>query len=298
MTTERLYEFLILSKTCSYSRAAENLYLSQSILTRHIKDLEAELGTALFSRSTHSVSLTRAGVLLAQRAEPLLEKCDSAVTLAHIEGLSLIGTIKIACALELSYASHLQIFMQRFLRRYPNIRIVFEVKTEGTPLEYLTDYDFVITPCEYTNLSPQIKTRLLRRHGTCAVLPPGHPLLAKSLIRMGDLSGETIIVPFATEYFGPYAKNLLALQKYTRGTIRSIKASNLFSALFLVSLGSGIVVGPRYIKNLLPRGASMTGIRDEQCHFDEYIYYNSTDENGAAKLFWEEYFFTGNGVGG
>lgn len=289
MTTEKLYEFLILSKTLNYSKAAETLYISQSILTRHIQELEKELDTRLFARNTHGVSLTYAGSILAGRAEQLIEKCDNAVSLAHISGLSIMGSVKIACSLELSYAAHLQIFFQRFSGRYPNIQLIFDVKTEGTPADLLLDYDIVFTPCEYTNLSPEIQSQLIARHGIYVVLPPEHPLLSKSLIHMRELSGETLIVPFATEYFGPYAGNLLAVQKHTRGNINYIKTANLPSALFLVASGRGIALAPRYVKNLLPHNAVVTGLSSELCHFNEYIYYHEKKDNGAARLFWEEF---------
>ena len=61
MTTEHLYEFSVLARTLSFSRAAQALFLSQSMLSKHIQGLEAELGVQLLVRSTHGVSLTEAG---------------------------------------------------------------------------------------------------------------------------------------------------------------------------------------------------------------------------------------------
>ena len=61
MTTERLYEFLILSKVLNFSQAAESLYITQSVLTKHIQELEKELVTQLFTRTTHEVKLTPYG---------------------------------------------------------------------------------------------------------------------------------------------------------------------------------------------------------------------------------------------
>ena len=43
MNTGRLYEFLVLSRLLSYSKAADALYISQSVLTKHIQELEKEL---------------------------------------------------------------------------------------------------------------------------------------------------------------------------------------------------------------------------------------------------------------
>ena len=79
MNTGRLYEFLVLSKLLSYSKAASALYISQSVLTKHIQELEKEAGLPLFHRTTHGVTLTEAGRVLAKEAPELINKCESAL---------------------------------------------------------------------------------------------------------------------------------------------------------------------------------------------------------------------------
>ena len=76
MRTERLEEFRMLAQIQNYSRTAERLFISQSILSRHIKELEQELGVTLFFRDTHGVALTDEGKYLLKWAEPFLEKTD------------------------------------------------------------------------------------------------------------------------------------------------------------------------------------------------------------------------------
>lgn len=291
MTTENLYEFLILSKTLNYSKAAENLYISQSVLSKHIQQMEAELQTSLFHRNTHGITLTEAGVLLAQKAKALIDQCDTAVNLLHAADMPASGTIRIACALELSYAAHIQIFVGRFMERYPHIQVDLTVCSEGTPESLLadSDYDFIFTPCEYLNLTPPIHAHLLQSHGTYVAVYPGHPLLSKSLIPLKALSGETIIVPFADEFFGPYAQNWLLVQKYTHEKNDCIKVPNLSTALFLVSAGRGIAIVPRYAKNFAAANIFMIGLSNEECRFNEYFYYIERAENDAAKLFYEEF---------
>ena len=44
MNTTSLREFLTLAKTLSFSHAAKELFISQSVLTRHIRELEKEFG--------------------------------------------------------------------------------------------------------------------------------------------------------------------------------------------------------------------------------------------------------------
>ena len=77
-------------------------------------------------------------------------------------------------------------------------------------------------------------------------------------------------------------------EKATKGQISIIKVDNLPTALFLVSMGKGICIVPRYAKNLLAPETFIISISDQNCRFDEYLYFNETG-NGTAKLFFEEY---------
>lgn len=292
MTTERLYEFLILSKTLNYSTAAQNLYISQSVLSKHMKSMEEELNVRLLERTTHGVSLTAAGLLLAQKASGLLEQCEQAVNTIHLQSLPLQGTIRIACCLELSYASHIQVFISRFMERYPDISVTLFVSANGTPEDFLEEYDLVFTPCEYQNTAPYIQAQLLRIHGTFAVLPPGHPLLSRPSLLLRELESETMIVPFMEELFGPYAKNWQLAKRYAHNHIHCICTPNLSTALFLVSIGQGIAIVPRYARHMLANNMIMIGISNPDCQFREYLYYCSKHENSAAKLFFQEFCST------
>lgn len=68
MDFDRLKEFLDLAETLSFTKSSRNLNVSQSALSRHISELEREVGTELFARSTTSVSLTPAGRVFYERA--------------------------------------------------------------------------------------------------------------------------------------------------------------------------------------------------------------------------------------
>ena len=288
MTTGRLYEFLVLSKLLSFSKAAEALYISQSVLTRHIQELEKELGVPLLNRSTHGVALTEAGRVLAKDGPELINKCDSAMRRLRSQNMPAQGSIHIGIGLELSYSNHIRKFIQDFLTRYPDIDLKYDVFPGNTPIQTALQYDLFFTPCTYLDLPPTMQSLVSRQHGTFAVLPPNHPLMSRPAVSLHQLLGQTIIVPHAEEVFGPYAQNWLLAEKATRGQISKIKVDNLATALFLVSMGKGICIVPRYVKNMISPETFIVSISDVNCRFDEYLYYNENG-NGAAKLFFEEY---------
>ncbi|MBQ6473097.1 MAG: LysR family transcriptional regulator, partial [Victivallales bacterium] len=68
--------FLAVAREKSVTGAAHRLHVTQSTLSRQLKDLEDELGQRLFIRGSHSVSLTAEGMLLRQRAEEIMTIVD------------------------------------------------------------------------------------------------------------------------------------------------------------------------------------------------------------------------------
>lgn len=70
MQTQYYKEFLVLAQTLNYWAAADKLFISQSVLSKHIKAMERELGSPLFRRSSRKVALTELG----EKLLPLAEK--------------------------------------------------------------------------------------------------------------------------------------------------------------------------------------------------------------------------------
>jgi DNA-binding transcriptional LysR family regulator len=71
--------FVVVAEELHFARAAERLHISQSPLSRAIRDLERELGVVLFVRTTRRVEITPAGLLLFERARRALAEIDGAV---------------------------------------------------------------------------------------------------------------------------------------------------------------------------------------------------------------------------
>jgi len=79
LTLDSLRAFEAVARRLSFSGAADELHLTQPAISRQIKGLEEELGTALFFRGTRRVELSGAGATLRHAVVPLLETLDRAV---------------------------------------------------------------------------------------------------------------------------------------------------------------------------------------------------------------------------
>lgn len=115
-------EFVRLSETKNYTRTAEELYISQSVLSRHISSLEDELGVQLISRSRSSFELTEAGQAVLESFRKILLEYQDLLT--RISGLSQqeSGEIHVG-VLYYDYSSYVAKIREALREHYPNIRI-------------------------------------------------------------------------------------------------------------------------------------------------------------------------------
>ena len=93
MELRQLRYFVAVAEELHFGRAAERLHMSQSPLSRAIRELERELATTLFVRTTRKVELTAAGSALLERSRRALVEIDGAVADARRAGESSNGGV-------------------------------------------------------------------------------------------------------------------------------------------------------------------------------------------------------------
>lgn len=113
--------FLAVAREENFTRAAEQLHVTQPTLSRQIADLEDELGVKLFTRSNHNIILTEYGMLLKRRAQELLTLADKTKRDFLHKEENLEGTISIGCGEFLS-TSVLCDCIAAFRKKYPLVR--------------------------------------------------------------------------------------------------------------------------------------------------------------------------------
>jgi DNA-binding transcriptional LysR family regulator len=80
MSLVQLESFIAVAEEGNVGRAARRLHISQPPLTRRIRSLEEELGTALFARTPKGMTLLPAGSVLLDHAKRVREEIDAATT--------------------------------------------------------------------------------------------------------------------------------------------------------------------------------------------------------------------------
>ena len=124
MNQNQLKYFVAAAETRSFTKAAEQFYISQTAITQQIRQLEASLGCALFDRSTRPVTLTPAGKMFLMEAKAILERMSQAARRVHDAAVGLSGSLRVGY-LRGYERSDLSVLMQRFHQRNTNVLITF-----------------------------------------------------------------------------------------------------------------------------------------------------------------------------
>jgi LysR family transcriptional regulator, hydrogen peroxide-inducible genes activator len=167
MDLDQLRYFLRISERQSFTRAAEDLLISQPALSRSIQKLEEELGQPVFERKTRSVSLTDAGTLLQARARQVLAILED--TKAEITDDGQSGRVRVG-AIPTIAPYYLPDVLRQFSSEFPKATLVVQ--------ENVTD---ALLKAKYLEIEELFEEELL------LVLPPEHPLNEMKRIRLSDV---------------------------------------------------------------------------------------------------------------
>ena len=192
MELHLLRSFLTVAREENFTRAARQLHLSQPALSRQIASLEQELGTPLFTRSSHHIELTDAGRLLKRRATELLA-LEQKTLQEFRTGQTLQGTITIGAG-ELRSVNVLAKAMAAFRLLYPDV--CFSVYSANADLikerieNGLLDLGLLSAPVEigrYEFIQTGIDEKWV------ALVPEDHPLAEKTVLEPADLRPENLL---------------------------------------------------------------------------------------------------------
>lgn len=96
LNIQYLREYVLLSETLNFSKASKIMFISQSVLSRHIAIIEKEMGSELFVRNTRNATLTDAGKVVYQNFVELLRIYDSTKEIVNEMTLGVNGILKIS----------------------------------------------------------------------------------------------------------------------------------------------------------------------------------------------------------
>jgi DNA-binding transcriptional LysR family regulator len=189
----QLEHFLAVAEERTFTRAAERVGRTQSAISQSIRRLEEELGTRLFARDGHNVSLTDAGRTLMESARKMMEsRADAVRQLGAFKDLT-GGALKIA-AHESAAVYLLPAPLRAYVSRFPDIKVgIYRSPLADIPhmvMDRAVHVGFV------KDEPPFHELKSVEVHGDEMVLvaPRRHPLARRAGVTLRDLGNERFVV--------------------------------------------------------------------------------------------------------
>ena len=183
-----------ITETRNFTRAANDLHVSQSALTVQVQQLEESLGVRLFDRNKRGVTLTAAGKDVFGPLQRLFNDAQTIVEHARDLSSASTGYVSIA-ALPTVCAGPLPELVRSFLSSHPGIRVqISDVIAERVREAVLKrEVDFGIGTLHgrdaELHATPLFQDRLV------VFTPPGHPLAEKRTVTLREASAHGLILP-------------------------------------------------------------------------------------------------------
>ena len=184
--------FVVAAEELNFTRAAARLYVAQQALSREIKRLETQLGTALFVRTTRRVTLTPEGERLLVRARDLVAQHDAVWADVHVPAAQ-PTVVDLMSSGRLTGTRILELARTRapsvdFRGRYAG--------GTGAALERLATgrLDVVLGRVDWLDAQPMptVDQVLVRLEPLAVLLPDGHPLARLEEVPVRRLQGLEI----------------------------------------------------------------------------------------------------------
>lgn len=252
MYLRNLESFLTVARLLSFGEAARTLNYSQSTISEQIHSLEEYLGARLFERMGRKIFLTEQGKQLLPVAERLVRETKDLKNLFSDKQL-VAGAITIGAAESLC-VFWLPPLLKEFRASYPKVQINLKVGN-CVDFPYWLQQNMIDVAFGLNDESEQQQLRQIElfRGETVFIVAPDHDLAGISLLNIGHLTGQTVLLP---EGFCGYPMDLKDLIEGNRIKANTImEFGSLESIKQCVKNGLGISLLPRIsVQDELNRG--------------------------------------------
>ncbi len=195
MDTQSLQAFLAVADSASFSRAAEQLYLTQPAVSKRIATLEEQIGARLFDRIGRRVTLTEAGQVLLPRARQILVMVDdSRRALVNLTG-DVGGSLTLATSHHIGL-HRLPPLLKAYTRAHPEVRLDLRFLDSEQAYQGVLDGELeiaVVTLAPHPD--PQLDVAPVWNDRMCFVCAHDHPLADRGRLTLHELCAFDAVLP-------------------------------------------------------------------------------------------------------
>jgi DNA-binding transcriptional LysR family regulator len=247
MDSLALKAFMAVAERGSFSRAADELFLTQPAVSKRIVKLEGQLKTRLFDRIGRNVSLTVAGQHLLPKAKSILAAMENtADELTNLSG-RIGGRLRIATSHHISL-HRLPEPLGKFIALYPQVELDIqfaesEVIYEGVLQGRWQLGIITLNPEPH----PQLQQQAIWQDTMQFVAAPEHPLCQQASVNLSQLSSFPALLSKTNTFTRRIVEQDFAAQSLALNVAMS--TNNLDTIRMMVSIGMGWSILPQTLIN-------------------------------------------------
>jgi len=243
ISLKQMRAFVAVAHAGSFTRAAEQLFITQSALSSLIRNLEAELDLRLLDRTTRRLELTEVGKELLQSLEQLLNDLDRMTT--DLREVSAIrrGRVRIGST-PLLASTFLPVAIQAFRLKFPEITVRVVDDSSTKLMQALEQGDIDLLVATLGGYHPEIDSAVLLTDVMVLVCPVEHPLTGATEATWNDLQSQSVIALCK----GSGLREIMdhTMQSIGGAITPSQEVNHVATAVAMVAAGMGVAVLPSY----------------------------------------------------
>ena len=245
MTTKQIDYCIEVAHTLNFSRAADNLFVSQPTFSYQIRLLEEEIGFTIFERNGKGAALTPAGAQFVTFLTSMREDLKRAIE----QGQNFSAKYKDSISISLMVRPavfFLPEAMRLFAETNPEVQILPLFQYEGGVETFLrNEVDILFALKEQTRQIPGIHVHDLFESHIYLIAQRDDPLAAKNLITEEDLYGRTLMVGGGS----PQALKAVQHRLISTGKIDYFNSADHDTTLTNVAAGRGVCLAPGFLND-------------------------------------------------
>lgn len=276
MEIKTLKSFVAVATCKNFSAAARELNTVQPAISRHITDLEDELGVRLFWRNTREVKITPAGESLLHDAKDILANEVAARQKAQRAALGKTGRLRIGY-LGPACFTFIPNLVQTYASRYPEVEIELR---EMTVRQQLEAFDAGLLDVGFSRKLPKsyekgFSVEDIYVDTLTTVIPSTHSLANLKSIRLGQLESDPFILYSRHEAAGLFDQIIHVFQKEKIVPTITSQPENMQVLLTEVAAGLGVSVVPACIEKLYTKGCVFIPLHGQKASIATQLHYPS-----------------------
>ena len=245
MTTKQIDYCIELAHTLNFSRAADNMFVSQPTFSYQIRLLEDEVGFAIFERSGKGASLTPASAQFVSFLTGMRQDLKRAIEQGQNFSVKYQDSISI-CMMVRQAVFFLPEAMRVFSESEPNVQITPLFRYENSMESFLqNEADIVFALKEQTKQVAGIQVHDLFESRIYLIANRDDPLAGKNLICEEDLYGRTLMVGGGS----PQALKTVQHRLISSGKINYFNSADHDTTLTNVAAGRGVCLAPGFLND-------------------------------------------------